>query len=150
MYSVCFSEIIVCVCVYIKLQLHTYIVMELLGGGELLDRIWRKKHFTEMEAASIMKRLVSAVAFMHQRGVVHRDLKPENVMLLGEPNDQGVQLKILDFGVARAAGAGDTGATSLGTRGYMAPEQITAPDAAQPSAQKTKTAGGGPADGKGA
>ncbi|MBL8965252.1 MAG: hypothetical protein JNK70_14495, partial [Phycisphaerae bacterium] len=51
--------------------------MELLGGGELLDRIWRKKHFTEMEAASIMKRLVSAVAFMHQRGVVHRDLKPE-------------------------------------------------------------------------
>lgn len=81
MYRVCSSEIIVCVCVcvcvYIMLQLHTYVVMELLSGGELLDRIWRKKHFTEMEAASIMKRLVSAVAFMHQRGVVHRDLKPE-------------------------------------------------------------------------
>jgi serine/threonine protein kinase len=70
----------------------------------------------------------------HKAGVVHRDLKPENVMLTTVPNDQGAQLKILDFGVARAAGAGDTGATSLGTRGYMAPEQITAPDAAQPSA----------------
>jgi uncharacterized membrane protein YhaH (DUF805 family) len=55
-------------------------------------------------------------------------------MLTATPTDDNVQLKILDFGVARAAGAGDTGATSLGTRGYMAPEQITAPDAAQPSA----------------
>ncbi len=55
-------------------------------------------------------------------------------MLIGEPGDAGVSLKILDFGVARAAGSGDTGSTSLGTRGYMAPEQITAPDAAQPAA----------------
>ncbi|MDZ4761984.1 MAG: DUF805 domain-containing protein, partial [Alphaproteobacteria bacterium] len=63
-----------------------------------------------------------------------RDLKPENVMMLSEPTDGGVRLKLLDFGIARAGGGADTGATSLGTRGYMAPEQITAPDAAQPSA----------------
>ena len=55
-------------------------------------------------------------------------------MLLSEPSDEGIQLKLLDFGIARAPNAGDTGATSLGTRGYMAPEQLTAPDAAQASA----------------
>lgn len=58
-------------------QLHTYIVTELLSGGELLDRVWRKKNFSEMEAASVMRQLVSAVSFMHQSGIVHRDLKPE-------------------------------------------------------------------------
>ncbi len=61
----------------VLLQLHTYIVMELLDGGELLNRIWQKKHFTETEAAAIMKQLVSAVSFMHEHGIVHRDLKPE-------------------------------------------------------------------------
>jgi len=85
-------------------------------------------------AANIIAEILSGLDAAHKAGVVHRDLKPENVMLAGEPTDAGASLKLLDFGVARAAGAGDTGATSLGTRGYMAPEQITAPDAAQPSA----------------
>ena len=52
-------------------------MLELLRGGELLERIRKKKKFTEAEASVIMKKLVSAVGFMHQHGVVHRDLKPE-------------------------------------------------------------------------
>ena len=56
---------------------HTYIVMEYLKGGELLSRIRKKKRFSEAEAAKIMKKLISAVHFMHYQGVVHRDLKPE-------------------------------------------------------------------------
>ena len=52
-------------------------VMELCRGGELLDRIRKKKNFTEPEASEIMWRLVQAVDYMHNRGVVHRDLKPE-------------------------------------------------------------------------
>ena len=56
---------------------HTYIVMEYLKGGELLQRIRKKKKFPEAEAAKIMKKLVSVVQFMHYKGVVHRDLKPE-------------------------------------------------------------------------
>lgn len=51
--------------------------MELLKGGELLERIQKKKHFSETEASHIMRRLVSAVSHMHDVGVVHRDLKPE-------------------------------------------------------------------------
>uniref|UniRef100_A0A674NV63 non-specific serine/threonine protein kinase n=1 Tax=Takifugu rubripes TaxID=31033 RepID=A0A674NV63_TAKRU len=58
-------------------QLHTYLVLELLGGGELLERIRRKQHFSETEASRIMRKLVSAVSHMHDVGVVHRDLKPE-------------------------------------------------------------------------
>lgn len=65
------------------LQLHTYLVLELLRGGELLERIRRKQHFSETEASRIMRRLVSAVSHMHDVGVVHRDLKPE-VLLLRE------------------------------------------------------------------
>jgi len=115
-----------------------YMSMEFLGGQSL--RAWNRRRLQSSSdcsmraAANIIAEILAGLDAAHKAGVVHRDLKPENVMLLGEPNDQAAQLKILDFGVARAAGAGDTGATSLGTRGYMAPEQITAPDAAQPSA----------------
>lgn len=51
--------------------------MELLNGGELFERIKKKKHFSETEASYIMRKLVSAVSHMHDVGVVHRDLKPE-------------------------------------------------------------------------
>lgn len=51
--------------------------MELLDGGELLDRIKKQSRFTEIEASSLMRSLVSAVCHMHEAGVVHRDLKPE-------------------------------------------------------------------------
>lgn len=51
--------------------------MQLLKGGELLDRIRQKERFTEDEASQIMRKLVRAVHFMHSKGIVHRDLKPE-------------------------------------------------------------------------
>lgn len=65
-----------------SLQVHTYLVLELLSGGELLERIRRKNRFTESEASRIMRQLVSAVSFMHSKGVVHRDLKPEVIYIL--------------------------------------------------------------------
>ncbi|XP_061467943.1 ribosomal protein S6 kinase alpha-5 isoform X2 [Rhineura floridana] len=80
-------------------QLHTFLVMELLKGGELLERIQKKRHFSETEASNIMRRLVSAVSHMHDVGVVHRDLKPENLIFIDE-NDNS-EIKIIDFGFAR-------------------------------------------------
>ncbi|XP_064783777.1 ribosomal protein S6 kinase alpha-5 isoform X2 [Oncorhynchus masou masou] len=80
-------------------QLHTYLVLELLRGGELLERIQRKQHFSETEASRIMRRLVSAVSHMHDVGVVHRDLKPENLLFTDESENS--EIKIIDFGFAR-------------------------------------------------
>ncbi|XP_056151608.1 ribosomal protein S6 kinase alpha-5 isoform X4 [Lampris incognitus] len=79
-------------------QLHTYLVLELLGGGELLERIRRKQHFSETEASRIMRKLVSAVSHMHDVGVVHRDLKPENLLFTDESENS--EIKIIDFGFA--------------------------------------------------
>ena len=59
------------------MQFYTYIVMELLEGGELLDRIRNQKSFTEAEASGIMRQLVSVVNHLHNHRIVHRDLKPE-------------------------------------------------------------------------
>uniref|UniRef100_A0A3B3RZT0 Ribosomal protein S6 kinase n=1 Tax=Paramormyrops kingsleyae TaxID=1676925 RepID=A0A3B3RZT0_9TELE len=80
-------------------QLHTYLVLELLQGGELLDRIRRKRLFSETEASRIMRKLVSAVSHMHDVGVVHRDLKPENLLFMDE--SEASEIKIIDFGFAR-------------------------------------------------
>lgn len=52
-------------------------VLELLEGGELLQVLARMTKFTEVQAANIMRQLVSAVSHMHSNNVVHRDLKPE-------------------------------------------------------------------------
>ncbi len=115
-----------------------YMSMEFLGGQSL--RAWTRQRLqtstdcSMLTAANIIAEILAGLDAAHKAGVVHRDLKPENVMLTTEPNDKGASLKILDFGVARAAGGGDTGATNLGTPSYMAPEQITAPDSAQPAA----------------
>ncbi|XP_045428530.1 ribosomal protein S6 kinase alpha-5 isoform X5 [Pipistrellus kuhlii] len=81
------------------IKLHTFLVMELLNGGELFERIQKKKHFSETEASYIMRKLVSAVSHMHDVGVVHRDLKPENLLFTDE-NDN-LEIKIIDFGFAR-------------------------------------------------
>ncbi|EEB18286.1 Ribosomal protein S6 kinase alpha-5, putative [Pediculus humanus corporis] len=80
-------------------EAHTYIVLELLRGGELLERIRRKDRFTESEASQIMRKLVSAVSFMHSHGVVHRDLKPENLLFTDDSDT--AEIKIVDFGFAR-------------------------------------------------
>ena len=58
-------------------QLHVYLVMEVLRGGELLERLRRESALTEARASSIFLQLAQAVQAMHSKRVVHRDLKPE-------------------------------------------------------------------------
>lgn len=82
-------------------DLHTYIIMELLTGGELFDRIRLKSQFTEREASLIMKSLISAVQYIHSQGVVHRDLKPENIIFADNSDSATPKVKIVDFGFAR-------------------------------------------------
>ncbi|XP_029767033.1 ribosomal protein S6 kinase alpha-4 [Terrapene carolina triunguis] len=105
-------------------QYHTYLVMELLRGGELFDRIKKKQHFSESEASQIMRSLVSAVSFMHDVGVVHRDLKPENILYADE--SEGAPVKVIDFGFARLRPSGSQPMqTPCFTLQYAAPELFT-------------------------
>ncbi|XP_064600008.1 LOW QUALITY PROTEIN: ribosomal protein S6 kinase alpha-5-like [Liolophura sinensis] len=103
-------------------EFHTYIVMELLKGGELLERIRKKKSFTETEASRIMKSLVFVVNFMHNRGIVHRDLKPEN--LLFEDSSDDAEIKLVDFGFARLKKPDQPLQTPCFTLHYAAPEVL--------------------------
>ena len=57
-----------------------YLVMELVSGGELFDRIVEKGSYTEKDASILIKKVVDAISYLHGKGIVHRDLKPENLL----------------------------------------------------------------------
>jgi calcium/calmodulin-dependent protein kinase I len=59
-----------------------YLVLELLSGGELFERIIQKGNFTEREGRDACRCILSALDYMHERRMVHRDLKPENLLLV--------------------------------------------------------------------
>ena len=76
-----------------------YLVMELMDGGELFDRIVEKEQYSEKEAAETIKPIVDAIRYCHENGIIHRDLKPEN--LLYETTEEGSIIKITDFGLSK-------------------------------------------------
>ena len=75
-----------------------YLVMELCEGGELFDRIVKKGHYSEREAAKLIKTIVEVVQTCHSLGVMHRDLKPENFLF--HSVDEDAALKATDFGLS--------------------------------------------------
>jgi len=76
-----------------------YIVLELMTGGELFDRIVEKENYSEKEAADTIRPIIDAVRYCHDNNIIHRDLKPEN--LLYETKEETSVIKISDFGLAR-------------------------------------------------
>jgi len=98
-----------------------YLVMELVTGGELFDRIVEKGSYSEKDAADLIKQVLSAVAYMHGEGVVHRDLKPENLLYYSPDPDS--KIMISDFGLSKMEESGVM-ATACGTPGYVAPEVL--------------------------
>lgn len=99
------------------------LVLEYLPGGELFDKIVQKKYFTESDAASIFKKLISTIRDLHGAGIVHRDLKPENIIY---GNSEEV-IKIADFGTAKIMGDDEVDIYAdykIGSPGYFAPETI--------------------------
>lgn len=85
-----------------KIKLKKYICLKLNkkgSGGELFEKIIDKGCFSEIEAASVLKKILSAVLYLHERGIVHRDLKPENFLYSSKKDD--AEIKIIDFGLSR-------------------------------------------------
>jgi len=102
-----------------------WMVMELLTGGELFDRIVSKGSYSEKEASGVVRAVASALEYLHATGITHRDLKPEN--LLYKSPDQDAPIKLTDFGLAkyRSAKEQDGGMlTACGTPGYVSPEIV--------------------------
>ncbi|HLK36881.1 MAG TPA: serine/threonine-protein kinase [Polyangiaceae bacterium] len=98
-----------------------YIVMELLEGESLQDRLERGPPVDELEFLRIAEAVLDVLDAAHGRGVIHRDLKPENLFLVPAPP----RVKVLDFGLARLlqGQALTSYGLALGTPSFMSPEQ---------------------------
>lgn len=100
-----------------------FVVLEHCRGGELFDRLVKLNVFSEAQAASIMKQLLSAVMYCHNHGICHRDLKPENCLYVTE--DENSELKIIDFGLSAHIKEEDLLHDLTGTPYYLAPEMMS-------------------------
>ncbi|XP_034939715.1 ribosomal protein S6 kinase alpha-3 [Chelonus insularis] len=101
-----------------------YLVLELLKGGELFDRLITRNNFTEREAAEVIYTITNVVHYLHENGVVHRDLKPSNI-IYAKPGGDPSTLCICDFGFAKQLRA-ENGLlmTPCYTANFVAPEVL--------------------------
>ncbi|CAF1921204.1 unnamed protein product [Brassica napus] len=99
-----------------------HLVMELCEGGELFERIAKKGHHSEREAAKLTKTIVAVVEACHSLGVMHRDLKPENFLF--SSCDEDSSLKSIDFGLSVFCKPGAAFSKLVGSACYVAPEVL--------------------------
>ena len=97
-----------------------YLVMEHLPSVTLRRELKHRGTFTPRQAIVVLDAILAALEAVHSTGIIHRDLKPDNV-LLGTDG----QVKLADFGLARAVTSATTTKTLIGTVGYVAPELVT-------------------------
>jgi serine/threonine protein kinase len=97
-----------------------YMVMQLVQGETLRDRIGRQRWYKIPQIVDIFRQILTGLHYAHERGVVHRDIKPANIMV----SSDGL-IKLADFGIAKAFGPGaSSSGLVVGTPSYMSPEQI--------------------------
>lgn len=114
-------------------QRELYLVMELLEGWSLREKLAIEGKLGLTEAVPIVGQVCQAIHHAHAKRVIHRDLKPENVFLIPRSPGEPDMVKVIDFGVAKMKGINPASAITrdgiiCGTPAYMSPEQIRAHD----------------------
>lgn len=102
------------------------IVMEYVEGETLKDMVEKNGPIAPVLAVHILKEILEAMQYVHDKGVIHRDIKPSNIFII-----EGKYPKILDFGIVKVLGGESTTKTktglTIGTPMYMSPEQVQTP-----------------------
>jgi len=100
-----------------------FLVLQMVSGGELFDKIVERGNYSEKDASNIVRQILGAVSYLHSEGVVHRDLKPEN-LLCAEKNGE-MHIYVADFGLSRVYDEKfDKLTTYCGSPEYVAPEVL--------------------------
>jgi len=100
-------------------EVNYILVMELVRGGELFDKIAQLTSYSEKRVARLVSQIVSALAFLHSKNIVHRDIKPENLLFV---DTEATIIKLCDFGIAEKIPESGYLTEIIGTESYMAPE----------------------------
>jgi len=98
-----------------------YLVMELVTGGELFNKIVEIGAYSEQIAKDLVRQIIQGVKYLHSLNIAHRDLKPTNLLL--KSNDTN-EIKIADFGLSKILGPDSMMQTACGTPIYVAPEVL--------------------------
>jgi len=98
------------------------LVVELIDGGELFDKIVSQGQFSEDQARNYFRQMLEATKYLHEQGIAHRDLKPENILLKDPTSDI---IKLSDFGLSRMVNQASFMKTVCGTPQYVAPEILS-------------------------
>lgn len=96
-----------------------YIVMELIEGITLKSYIEKKGFLENKEAIGIAIQVAQGIAAAHEQHIIHRDIKPQNMIISRDGN-----VKVADFGIARAVSSQTMNATAVGSVHYISPEQV--------------------------
>uniref|UniRef100_A0A6B2KZE3 non-specific serine/threonine protein kinase n=1 Tax=Arcella intermedia TaxID=1963864 RepID=A0A6B2KZE3_9EUKA len=97
---------------------HVYLVMELMVGGELFEKIANMTEYSEVYVSKLMKQIFLIIRDLHKVDIIHQDLKPENLLLM----EDSMILKLCDFGLAEIADDNTELFGCVGSTTYMAPE----------------------------
>jgi len=107
-----------------------YLILEMIKGGELYDKIVDEGEYSEEETKLIVLQILDAVEYLHQNGIAHRDLKPENILCVSKTDSRAIfrheQIKVADFGLSKMFNTGDDLISQCGSPTYVAPEVLLA------------------------
>jgi len=100
---------------------YIYLVLDLISGGELFQKILDRGHYTEEDTRKIIHQILEAVEYLHENNIAHRDLKPENILCLDD--ESNMQVWVADFGLSKLFGE-ESMQTQCGSLEYTAPEVL--------------------------